>query len=189
MDADKRLLFVISGPSGVGKGTLLDMVCKATSCLKRSVSCTTRLPREKDIDGVDYYFLSKKEFLKRAQAGEFLEWAQVHDNCYGTLTSEVSSLKQKGYDVILEIDVQGAASVKKAIPQAITIFVMPPSMEELAARLAKRGTEDEASIKMRLENARKEILKKDDFDYIMTNDDIEKALEELQKIINKKRGC
>ena len=177
-------LFVVSGPSGAGKGTLVSLVREQRPDLGLTVSATTRQPRPGEVDGVSYHFLSKEEFASRVEAGEFLEWANVHGNCYGTLRSEVDRNLEAGRSVILEIDVQGALNVRKVYPDAVLVFIEPPSAEELERRLRGRGTEDEASIQMRLANATKELGYADSYDVRIVNDDLDRAVAELAHVID-----
>lgn len=147
--------------------------------LALTVSATTRSPRPGEQDGVSYYFLSDEEFRRRVSAGEFLEWADVHGHCYGTLNSEVDRLLALGHSVILEIDVQGALQVREVRPDAVLVFVEPPSFEVLEARLRGRGTEDEKSIELRLANARGEMDYASRYDARVVNDDLDQAATEL----------
>ena len=154
------------------------------SDLGLTVSATTREPRPGEVDGVSYHFMSEEEFERRVRGGEFLEWAWVHDHRYGTLTSEVERVISQGLSVILEIDVQGGLAVRKAVPDAVLVFVEPPSMDELERRLRGRGTEDEASIEVRLANAREEMAHAADYDVRIVNDDLERAAAELEAVIH-----
>lgn len=172
-------LFVVAGPSGAGKGTLIAELLKRYPRTRLSVSATTREPRPGERDGVDYHFLGREEFLRRAGAGEFLEWAEVHGNLYGTPRGAVEEWLEKGQDVILEIDVQGARQVRERMPEAVTIFVEPPSMEALEERLRRRGTESEEELQRRLRNAVRESGEKEGFRYVVMNDDLQRAVEEL----------
>ncbi|MDY2777592.1 MAG: guanylate kinase [Collinsella sp.] len=172
-------LFVISGPSGAGKGTLVARVRDRVPGLGLTVSATTRKPRAGEIDGVNYHFISEDEFTRRIENGEFIEWAQVHDHRYGTLVSEVSSKLASGHSLILEIDVQGALMVKERFPEAILIFIEPPSLEILEQRLVGRGTETEESIALRLSNAEHELSLADRYDVRLVNDDLDRATDEL----------
>ncbi len=149
-----------------------------------TVSATTREPRPGEVDGASYYFLSNEEFAAKVKAGEFLEWAHVHGHCYGTLVSEVERLLAQGSSVVLEIDVQGGLNVKKINPDAVLVFIEPPSQAELEARLRGRGTEDEASIEMRLSNAKKEMECAGSYDVRIVNDDLERACDELAHVID-----
>lgn len=183
----KGTLFVISGPSGVGKGTLRKELFKKVPELKYSVSCTTRSPREDEVDGVDYFFVDQDIFNKHLSENNFLEWANVHGNLYGTLENTVKELLIEGHDVILEIDVQGAAQVKKRVPDAVLVFIAPPGMEELEKRLEQRGTEDGEDLRMRLENARREMGDSGRYDHIVINNTVEHASDELAEIIRSYR--
>ncbi|WP_273383235.1 guanylate kinase [Enorma phocaeensis] len=176
-------LFVISGPSGVGKGTLVARVRESLPSLGLTVSATTRTPREGEIDGVSYHFMSHDEFMRRVEAGEFVEWAHVHGNCYGTLRSEVDRNLKAGSSLILEIDVQGAFQVRESIPEAVLVFIMPPSLDVLRERLSKRGTETPQSLELRLANAERELAFADRYDEVVINDDLDRACAELLTII------
>lgn len=176
-------IFVISGPSGAGKSTLVSGLLERIPELEKSVSVTTRKPRKGEKDGVSYYFVSKEEFNRKLERGEFLEWAEVHGNYYGTLSSLVNEKLKRGRSVVLEIDVQGASQVKKKCPESVLIFILPPSVETLEERLKKRATEDEESLRMRLNNALKELEEVPKYEYIVVNDDFERALSELEKIV------
>ena len=176
-------LFVVSGPSGVGKGTLVARVREQLPCLGLTVSATTRFPRPGETDGVEYWFLSDDEFDRRLAAGEFLEWAWVHGHRYGTLLSEVARNLDAGRSVVLEIDVQGGFQVRKKVPDAVLVFVEPPSMPELERRLRGRGTEDEATVARRLANAAGELARAPEYDVRIVNDDLERATAELAATI------
>ncbi len=176
-------LFVISGPSGAGKGTLVSRIREQHPALGLTVSATTREPREGEVDGESYYFLTDDEFARRVDADEFVEWAEVHGHRYGTLVSEVTSNLDAGRSLILEIDVQGAFQVKKRFPDAILIFIMPPSLEVLADRLSSRGTETPESLSLRLANAKAEIELAPQYDDVVVNDDLDDATAELLQVI------
>ena len=176
-------LFVLSGPSGVGKGTLREHALNNTPNLKYSISCTTRQPREGETDGIDYRFISRETFRDYISRELFLEYAHVHEDYYGTLRRDVMSELEAGHDVLLEIDVQGALQVKEKMPEAVLIFVAPPSVEVLTQRLRGRGTESEDSLKVRLSNALGELALKDKYDHVIVNDDLDSACDELRKII------
>ena len=178
----KGQLIVISGPSGAGKGT----VCKAL--LERndfwiSVSATTRSPRNCEIDGVNYYFITKDKFLEKIECEDFLEYAEVYGNYYGTPKSEVLKVLDAGRDVILEIDIQGALKVKKAYPEGLFIFILPPSMAELKNRITNRGSETPESLMTRVSSAHKEISFVSKYDYAVVNDTVDDACEKIQSII------
>ena len=183
MTAKSGKLFVLSGPSGVGKGTLRENALNGIPTLKYSISCTTRKPRDGETDGVEYRFISQEKFKEDISQGLFLEYAHVHEDFYGTLKADVVNELEKGNDVLLEIDVQGALQVKEKMPDAVLIFVAPPSVEELERRLTGRHTESSESISVRLNNALKELELKDKYDYVIVNDDLDSACEELRKII------
>ena len=184
MGATPRL-FVISGPSGAGKGTLLAALRKQRPDLGLTVSATTRSPRPGEVDGTSYYFLSDEEFRRRIAAGEFVEWAEVHGHLYGTLVSEVKRLLAKGHSLVLEIDVQGALNVRKVYPDAVLVFIEPPSLQVLEERLRGRGTEDEASIELRLKNARHEMELADQYDVRIVNDTVDRAAQELGSVMRR----
>lgn len=169
----------MAGPSGAGKGTLIAELEERYPQVWISISATTRKPRSDEKEGMQYYFLEREDFERRAGRGEFLEWAEVHGNLYGTPLSSVKEKRSRGRDVILEIDVEGAEQVRAREPDAVNVFVMPPSMKVLERRLRKRGTEGEEELKRRMRNAREESKAKDDFDYIIINDDLDRAAGEL----------
>lgn len=172
-------LFVISGPSGVGKGTVIARLLADDPNTWKSVSATTRSPREGEIDGVDYYFVDRKDFERTAEGGGFLEWAEYSGNLYGTPVASVQRQLDAGKNVILEIEVQGAFQVKEAAPEAELIFIAPPSVEELERRLRGRGTEDEATIQRRMETARMELSREMEYDKAFVNDDLDTVVNEL----------
>lgn len=181
MDRTARL-FVVSGPSGVGKGTLVALLREKRPSLGLTVSATTRTPREGEVEGVSYYFLTEEEFTARAEAGEFLEWAVVHGHRYGTLKSEVERNLSQGTSLVLEIDVQGGLNVRNVFPDVVLVFIAPPSTEELIRRLRGRGTEDEETIAIRLETAKREMELMDDYDATIVNDDLDTALDQLDAL-------
>ena len=176
-------LYVISGSSGVGKGTVIKEFLRKHPEFKLSVSCTTRAPRDGEVDGVNYFFLSKDEFQKRINNGDFLEWAEFSGNMYGTGKDYVEKTLNAGHDLILEIDTKGALNVKSIMPEAKLIFILPPSMEELESRLRVRKTESEEAIQKRLASTKLEIENSKNFDYKIVNDSIEQALNDLEKIL------
>jgi guanylate kinase len=184
----KGKLYIIAGCSGVGKGTLLALFLKKNPQIKLSISATTRLPREGEKDGVNYFFVSKEEFKQSVKNNEFLEWAEFSGNFYGTKKSFVEKTLNKGIDLILEIEVQGAKQVKEKMSDAISIFIMPPSFKELEARLRGRHTESEEAIEKRLHEAKREIEAGKMFDYQITNDNLDEALKNLQRIFDKKEN-
>lgn len=176
------ILFVLSAPAGTGKTTLMSRLLQVMPQVVRSVSATTRSPRPGEIDGVDYHFLSFEQFERERRANAFLECAQVFGHWYGTLRSRVEELVKAGKHVFLVIDTQGAASVKAKL-DAVTIFVSPPSMEELQRRLQERGTECEQSLERRLEQAKRELEQASSYDYHIVNDDLDTAFEALCHIV------
>ena len=179
----KHSLMVVSGPSGVGKGTLVKALKQKRNDLVESISCTTRAPREGEVHGREYYFLSKEEFQKRIQENDFLEYDEHFGNFYGTPKSFVKEqLKQKS--VVLEIDVNGALNAKKAFPESKLVMIVPPSEEELKNRLKGRGSETEEEIENRLKRLTFELSQKDKYDYIIVNDDLNEALAALEKILD-----
>lgn len=177
-------LVLFSGPSGVGKDTVLDIVLEKDNTLQKSISCTTRSIRENEVDGVDYYFISNSDFKKMIENNEILEYAQFGSNIYGTPKAPIDDWLENGKTVILKIEVQGAANIKKLYPDSVSIFVLPPSMEELEHRLRNRGTEDEADVQKRLQIASCEMDMSKDYDYLVINDDIEKTSEDVLSIIH-----
>jgi len=189
----KGKLFVVSGPSGVGKGTVCNGILERVENLKVSVSATTRLPRPGDVEGVTYFFKSQEQFANMIKNGEFLEWAEYNGNRYGTPVSAVNDMLERGISVILEIDTQGALQVKakmSAQPNfkgAILIFIAPSSFEELKARLKGRATESDEEISRRIAAAEGEMALQSEYDYVVINDDLNKAIEETEKIIKEEK--
>jgi len=181
--SDRGKLFVLSGPSGAGKGTLRKKVFESVQGIRFSISCTTRPPRQGEREGIDYRFSSEEAFLSLLKEDKFLEHAKVHGHYYGTLREDVEKALSDGIDMVLEIDVQGAFQIRKKMPESILVFVSPPSLEELEHRLRERGTESGEHLRLRLNNARLEMMKAKDYDYIIVNDDAERASEELKSII------
>ncbi|OVE76304.1 guanylate kinase [bacterium F11] len=180
----KGLPIVLSAPSGGGKTTLADhLLKKKGSKLIRSISCTTRAPRAGEKDGVDYYFIGEKEFKRRIDDGEFLEWAMVHNYMYGTPIQAITEDLTKGNDVLLVIDPQGGVSVRKIYPHGIFIFVVPPTWEDLKKRLKKRGQDKPKDMKVRIENASKELEYLTLYDYLVVNQNLKKAVAEVEAII------
>jgi guanylate kinase len=180
------IIFIVSGPSGSGKTTLTKRVVKMTDNLRFSVSYTTRRPRPNEIDGVDYRFISKKEFENMIQNGQFVEWATVHGNLYGTPIEELERARSSGIDLILDIDVQGARSIKDKYYLGVYIFITPSSVGVLKDRLLERK-EGMAEITKRLENARKEMEEIHLYDYIIINDSVDDAVENLASVIRAER--
>jgi guanylate kinase len=176
-------VFVITGPSGVGKGTLIGELCRRVPGLELSVSATTRAPRPGEVDGRDYHFLDRAEFDRRVETGDFLEFATFSGNRYGTLRSEVERRLAEGASVVLEIEVQGARQVRAAMPESVQVFIAPPDLSDLRRRLADRGTDSEEAIDTRLKTAESELAARDEFAYEVVNDDIERAAGELERIV------
>lgn len=179
----KGNLIIISSPSGGGKGTLIKEVLKTVPNIGYSVSYTTRQIREGEENGRHYFFVSKEEFEKLIEAGDFLEYAEVHGNFYGTSIKQIESETNLGRDIILEIDVQGAENVRKKIPEAVSIFILPPSFEVLKQRLTARATEKQEDLELRLTNAKGEVERFSEFEYIVINDSVERAFADLEQII------
>lgn len=177
-------LFIVSGPSGAGKGTLVALLLSAVPDAWLSVSATTRAPRPGEVEGESYYFLDRDDFMAMVEAGELLEWAEYSGNCYGTPLASVKRAMEEGKQVILEIEVQGAFQVREKIPEAKLIFIEPPSLEELERRLRNRGTEDEQTIRRRLQAARVELSSKEEYDIRLVNDNLSEALAQLTAYIN-----
>lgn len=178
----KGMLFVVSAPSGGGKGTILKRVFNDPEKVHYSVSATTRAPRDEDKDGVTYHFMSKEKFQQLIDKGEFLEYAEYCGNYYGTLKSEVTANIESGKDVLLEIETKGAFNIKNAMPEAVLIFIIPPSMKELRRRLTRRGTEDEETINKRMEQAANEIRLAEKYDHIIINGDLDEAALDLAAV-------
>ncbi len=176
-------VFIVSGPSGAGKGTLVRALLDRVPGLWLSVSATTREPRPGEVEGVHYHFLAREEFDRLVAGDGFLEWAEVHGNRYGTLRSKVEERVAAGQDVILEIDPQGAGQVKRALPSAVLVFIEPPSFEELRRRLIGRGSETPEQIERRLCAAVEELKIAGTYDYVVINDDVERATDELAHIV------
>jgi guanylate kinase len=176
-------LFVISAPSGVGKTTLCRRLLDRISGISFSVSYTTRNPRQEEFDGIDYHFVTQDRFEEMVSADAFLEWARVYGNFYGTSKSEVLSRLELGEDVLLDIDVQGARQVRKLFPEAILIFLLPPSWSVLEARLRGRGSEDSSRLKLRMVNAKSEMEAVHEYDFAVINDDLSRATEDLKSIV------
>ncbi|MEN8142087.1 MAG: guanylate kinase [Thermodesulfobacteriota bacterium] len=182
-------LFIISAPSGAGKTTILKEVMKDLPALSFSVSHTTRPPRDGEVDGQDYHFISKNDFLKMRDAGDFLEWAEVHTNLYGTSLKAVQDQLQQGTDVILDIDVQGASQLRDAKEvQPVTIFIAPPTIAELQRRLTGRATDNEETVRLRIENAVREMDSIDLYDHLIVNDKLAEAIEMVKAVILAERS-
>jgi len=177
------LLFVISAPSGAGKTTLCKRLLDQFEDMKMSVSYTTRPPREGEVNDVDYTFVSERKFMGMIKRGEFAEWAVVHGYMYGTSLKRLRKLSREGYDIILDIDVRGAMQIKKNYENAIYIFILPPSISELRKRLISRGTDTDDVIEKRIKNAKEEISHYREYDYVIINDDLDRAYRELESIV------
>jgi guanylate kinase len=184
----KGILFVLSGPSGVGKGTVLDQLMKDYKNIKYSVSATTRKPRVGEIDGVDYFFITEDKFGKMKKNNEFIETACVHGNYYGTPRSYVEECLKNGEDIILEIDIQGAKQIGEKFKDAVYIFLLPPNYEELKNRLKKRDSETEESLRIRLKNASDEIQELKNYDYKIVNDKLHTTVKKVEEVIEKERA-
>lgn len=184
----KGLLFIVSAPSGAGKTTLCQMAVDYFGDIRHSISYTTRISRYGEEDGVDYHFIDKKRFQRMIGNNEFLEWAEVHGNMYGTSIRDLESLHTKGYDVALDIDVQGARQVKERMKNATFIFVLPPSLAVCKERLRKRANNNKREIEKRLENAKLEIKEVRLYDYSIINDNLDSAFEIFKSIIIAERS-
>ena len=179
----KGLLLVVSGPSGAGKGTICKALLNKNDQIKLSVSATTRKPRTGEFHGVNYFFLEKEEFTTMIENGEFLEYAQIYDNFYGTPKAAIIECLEKGQDVILEIEMQGAKQIKEVYPEGVFIFVLPPSLEELKSRIVGRGTETQEEIEKRFSCAFEEINQIVNYDYFIVNEDVDKSVNDVEAII------
>lgn len=177
------LLVVISGPSGAGKGTICKRLKEEFKELQVSVSATTRKPREGEIEGTSYFFVEEEDFIKKINNDEFLEYAKVYGNYYGTPKKEVFSQLEAGNDIILEIDIQGALQVKKNYPKGVFIFILPPSLSELNNRIERRGTDSKEVIFKRMQSAYDELNYAFEYDYVVVNDEVEAAVEQIKFII------
>ena len=177
-------VFVVTGPSGAGKGTLIGLLLPRFPVLRPAVSATTRPQRPKEEDGVDYWFLDDAEFTRRVEGDEFLEWVEYVENRYGTLQSEIERIREEGGAPLLELETEGALRVKQKVPGAVTIFVTAP-VEELLRRLEERATESTGTIEKRIELARKQLEEADQFDYVVENDDRERAAGALAEIVER----
>jgi guanylate kinase len=187
-DSHRGILFVISSPSGGGKGTLIRRLLDTVQGVSISVSWTTREVRPGEIDGVSYHFVTPDEFMRMRDAGGFLEWAVVHGHLYGTARGVVAQELSEGHDIVLEIDVQGAANVRAVMDSVVSVFILPPSFEVLRARLTARMTERPEELELRLRNARTEVGQYRHFDYVIINDEIERAVSQLASIVYAERA-
>jgi guanylate kinase len=176
-------LVVLSGPSGVGKNTVLNAVLSQMPDLKYSVSVTTRPPRPGEVHGRDYFFVTDEEFDRLVQDDRLLEWAEFVGHRYGTPREYIEQCLRSGYTVIMDIDIQGARQIRQKMPEAVLVFLWPPSLEELSRRIRERGTDSEAAVSRRLAWARQELEAVRDYDYVIVNDDVEKAAAQLRSIV------
>ena len=179
----KGRLFIISGPSGVGKSTILNAILERRPQLRYSISYTTRPRRGNERDGADYHFINERDFRKKTDAGEFAEWAEVHGHLYGTSASYIEQMLGGGQDVLLDIDVEGAKALSVRYPQALLVFIAPPSMEELERRIKRRGMDAPAVVGVRLKNAESEMNQAHLYDHVVVNDDLTRAVSKLEEII------
>lgn len=182
------ILLVLSGPSGAGKGTICNRLLEKRDDLSYSVSCTTRSPRKGEVDGVNYFFISREKFEDMIKNDELIEYAEVYGNYYGTPRSYVAKQVAIGRDVVLEIDPQGAIQIKEHFSDGVFVFIVPPSLKELSARIYKRGTDEESVIKKRLSAATNELKYASKYDYIIVNDEVEKATLKVDNIISAERN-
>ncbi len=177
------LLVVVSGPSGAGKGTVLKRLKDSDDSIRFSISATTRTIRQGEKEGLNYFFKTRDEFKSMIEAGQLLEWVEYCGNYYGTPKEYIETTVKEGYDCLLEIEVEGAANVKKAYPDCVLIFILPPSFEELKRRIEKRATEEPEIVAKRLQRAREEMAYIENYDYVIVNDKIEDAVENLRSIL------
>ena len=182
-DSYQGILFVISSPSGGGKGTLIKRLRETVPGVGYSVSWTTRAPRPGEVDGVNYNFVSEDEFEAMINVGGFVEWAVVHGHRYGTTRAAIEQALLKGFDIILEIDVQGARAIRTTMESVVSVFILPPSFEVLRERLTMRMTERQEELELRLANARGEVAEYRHFDYLILNDEVERAAAQLSSIV------
>lgn len=187
MKKQRGQLIILSGPSGAGKGTVCQAATAHNPNLKISISATTRAPRGAERDGVEYFFLDKADFEKKIEENAFLEYAKVHDHYYGTPKAHVLQMLDEGTDVILEIDVQGAAQIKEKLGFGVLIFIAPPSIQVLKERLVNRKTDSDAQIQLRMKNALTELQQAEHYDYVIVNDTVDQAVADLEAIIHAER--
>ena len=187
MTSEKGVLVIVSAPSGCGKSTIVHQLMEQRDKLRFSVSATTRAPRTGEVDGVDYYFVTRERFMEMVEEDAFLEHAEYVGNCYGTPEAAVDAQLQEGFDVYLDIEVQGAMQVKAKRPEALLVFVTPPSLEELERRLHHRGTDSDETIRSRLKVAEYELSFRNRFDYVVVNDEVDRAVEEIAGLIDAHR--
>ncbi len=178
---------VLAAPSGTGKTTIARALVRGSSRYTFSISATTRAPRDGEKDGVDYHFVDHETFHGMAEAGELVEWAEVHGQLYGTPRSELDAAEERGQHVVLDIDVQGARQIRESMPEAVLVFVLPPSIDTLKVRLAGRGTESRDEVAARLRTAVREVEAATEFDYVVVNDDLDRTLEEIWGIVRAER--
>ena len=176
-------LYVVSGPSGAGKSTIIDRVRRRVKGLGFSVSHTTRRPRGAEQDGVEYHFVARGRFEEMIEQGAFVEWARVYEDYYGTSLEEIQSKTSQGLDVIMDLDIQGAAGIRSRIEESVLIFVLPPSRDALASRLRERGTDEPSVVEARMEKAAEEIAFCSRYDYLIVNERLEQAVEEVAAVI------
>lgn len=188
VSSPRGTLFVVSSPSGGGKGTIIRHVLAVVENLSYSVSYTTRAPRSGEVDGREYFFVNRTTFEEMIEGGEFLEWACVHGNLYGTARRQIAQQTAAGIDIILEVDVQGAASVRQLLMDSVSVFILPPSYEVLRQRLLARGTDTPPELELRLRNAPEELRQYSAFDYVIINDQIDRAAGQLASIIYAERA-
>ncbi len=181
--AERGMLIILSGPSGVGKGTVRSKLFEKINNISYSVSMTTRAPRVGEVNGVDYYFVDDKEFDRNVESGNMLEWAEFVGNKYGTPLDKVEEILNLGKDVMLEIEIQGALQVKEKVKDALFIFLMPTSLTELENRLRSRGSETDEVIKERLDKAKRELPLRDQYNYVVINDEVEKVCDQIIDVI------
>lgn len=184
----RGILFVVSSPSGGGKGTLIQRMLNKVSSLSYSISFTTRTPRNGEVDGREYFFVTREKFEQMVAANEFLEWAPVHGKLYGTARNQVLREISAGRDIVLEVDVQGAASIRALVPDSVSVFILPPSFDVLRQRLLDRGTDSPEELDLRLRNAPTELRDYEAFQYLIINDDVERASDQLSAIVHAERA-